>query len=143
MTEPNACAFPVVVSQGIYDGGLTKREYFAGLAMQGLAVGVCGLISGEFTAYAKGSCNTAIAERAVLLADYLLAELAKPKEATNVNTDPIPSPPKNMKTVEAHSLPIGTRIRRSSKPMWIVTVGLDNTCYHREDILADDWEVVP
>ena len=45
--------------------GLTKREYFAGLAMQGLA-------SFEHIAI------EAIAEQSILLADALLAELDKP-----------------------------------------------------------------
>jgi hypothetical protein len=50
--------------------GLTKLEYFAGLAIQGL----CLTASPK---YDKGECNAAIAERAVILARALLAELEK------------------------------------------------------------------
>lgn len=38
MTDPNAQAFPLdVEGNATYDGGLTKREWFAGMALQGLA----------------------------------------------------------------------------------------------------------
>jgi len=50
-----------------YDDGLTKREYFAALAMQGL------MANEEFS---YDSCK-AIAEKAVEQADELLAALAK------------------------------------------------------------------
>ena len=52
-------------SQGNFNG-LTKREYFAGLAMQGLL------------ANPDLYVNMKIGQEAVLLADELLAELAKP-----------------------------------------------------------------
>jgi len=49
---------------------LTKREYFAGLAMQGLCVGK---LTGDIT---KGECVD-IAECAVIIADQLINELNK------------------------------------------------------------------
>jgi hypothetical protein len=52
--------------------GLTKREYFAGLAMQGICQGIA-------CDYSRGPCNQAAAERAVSLADALIAELEKTK----------------------------------------------------------------
>lgn len=52
----------------------TKRELFAAMAMQGLA-------SNDVSAmYDKGACNAAIVARAVVLADALLAELAKEQQ---------------------------------------------------------------
>ena len=50
--------------------GLTKREYFAGLAMQGL------LSNPDFSIPAKDS-RVYIAEKSVKLADVLLKELSK------------------------------------------------------------------
>lgn len=50
-----------------FPAGLTKREYFAGLAMQGL------LSSGEYTSYHL------VASDAVEYADVLVKELAKEK----------------------------------------------------------------
>ena len=50
--------------------GLTKRELFAAMAMQGL----CLLGDGS---YSLGPCNAAMVERSVVLADALLAELEK------------------------------------------------------------------
>ena len=51
--------------------GLTKREYFAGLAMQGLCAGR--------TEYENPMCDV---KRAVELADLLLKELDKPISTT-------------------------------------------------------------
>ncbi len=54
-------------------GGLTKREYFAGLAMQGLSVG-------KRTADLKqGECYD-IAECAIIIADELLRQLETTKQ---------------------------------------------------------------
>lgn len=42
MTEPTDNAFPIFTAQGevyVCQGGLTKREHFAALAMQGLLAG--------------------------------------------------------------------------------------------------------
>lgn len=54
-----------------YRGGLTKREYFAGLAMQGY----CG---GEYTGQ-SGMPTESIAEWSVEMADALLIQLRKNK----------------------------------------------------------------
>lgn len=59
--------------------GMTLREHYAGLAMQGMVGGMVGLLNGEPSAYAKGACNAVVADRAVALADALLEALeAKP-----------------------------------------------------------------
>jgi hypothetical protein len=58
-------AFPLVVGMKPYNG-LTKREYLAGLAMQGLMASP----GNDFT-------FEQWATRAVMMADALLAELAK------------------------------------------------------------------
>jgi hypothetical protein len=82
MSNANEQAFPRMVEMNWYEsteryqvenqGGLTKLEYFAGLAMQGLCLTAS-------LKYDKGECNAAIAERAVVLALALLAELEKEK----------------------------------------------------------------
>lgn len=72
MTDPNEPAYPVKVYDGslqeaIAPRGLTKREYFAAMAMQGMISGSQGLeiAVDEF------------AERSAMLADALIAELNK------------------------------------------------------------------
>ena len=55
-------------------GGLTKREHFAGLAMQGLLTRVPNRHNGE-TDLGILECKR-IAEEAVIMADKLLAELS-------------------------------------------------------------------
>ena len=75
MENSNIPAFPVKLRDGEkYDGhsnidGLTKREYFAGLAMQGMMAhnGPYGITNGPGN----------IAERSVEIADALLVELDK------------------------------------------------------------------
>ena len=65
--------------QGI---GLTKREYFAGLAMQGL------LANMAITDYLRGNSvmpvPSSIAKESIELADALLAELEAEQEVGNV-----------------------------------------------------------
>lgn len=61
MTKPNDPAFPTE-THAILDG-LTKREYFAGLAMQGLC--------------ADTNYDGDVAASSVKLADALIAELNK------------------------------------------------------------------
>ena len=58
-------------------GGLTKRELFAAMAMQGLLHGAVGFIgnSKDPSAYAHGPCNADVAERSVSMADALLDAL--------------------------------------------------------------------
>lgn len=65
MTIPNDPAFPI----GISASGLTKREYFAALALEGIIRNASQHV--DFDWYAQ--C-------AVRYADALIAELAKPKE---------------------------------------------------------------
>ena len=57
--------------------GMLLRDYFAAAAMQGLVVGCSGMLGNEFTPYAKGSCNAAIADRAYVLADVMLTRRVK------------------------------------------------------------------
>lgn len=64
-SRADACAFPTVAS----DPGLTIREHYAGLAMQGL------LASPE----GEGLDADGIAKYAVRRADALIAELARSK----------------------------------------------------------------
>jgi len=61
-------AFPFRVN-GVDYGGVTKREYFAALAMQGLCA------NDTSASYDKGPCNAAIVARSVVLADALIAAL--------------------------------------------------------------------
>lgn len=78
MTHPNDSAFakPAFVSeQGVVDHpqeGLTKREYFAAMAMQGY----CG---GEFTGQ-SGKPHKDMAEWSVEMADSLIEALNKTKQ---------------------------------------------------------------
>jgi hypothetical protein len=67
-TEPNHNAFPLSSIQGLLpEFGFTKREYFAGLAMQGLCANP---MSDDMTA-------PEIAEEAIRRTDALIAELNK------------------------------------------------------------------
>jgi hypothetical protein len=54
----------------VFNPGLSKRELFAAMAMQGL----CSNASAD---YSSGKCNASIVERAGILADALIAELEK------------------------------------------------------------------
>jgi len=66
--KPNAAAYPVVSKHsGIVSTGVTKREYFAGLALQGL-------LAGDYGCDPKG-----LAADAVLHADELLKQLENTK----------------------------------------------------------------
>lgn len=62
--------------RGLMRGGLTKREYFAGLAMQGMVA--LGPIEGQLPGIAR------CVERCVRLADALLAELSKDSPSWDV-----------------------------------------------------------
>lgn len=70
MTNGNDLAYPTFDDKGIcpdsYSGGLTKREYFAGMAMQGI-VSHC----------YKDHPDQRIAESAVMMADALIEVLNK------------------------------------------------------------------
>ena len=66
---------------GKITGGLTKREYFAGLAMQGLKLPHWGDYStGDHERGTPSTHAKKTAEFAVLLADALIKELEKPRE---------------------------------------------------------------
>ena len=68
-TKPNNSAFPIIAEDYIIDGGLTKREYFAAMALQGIISNKDGLdIKIE-----------RIVESAVDTADALIEELNKNK----------------------------------------------------------------
>lgn len=73
MTNPNDPAFPIIVNAlEIHSSraGLSKREYFAAMAMQGLIAGSQGRVKWNETQFAMGAIN---------LADALIAELNKEK----------------------------------------------------------------
>ncbi len=57
-----------------YHGGLTKREWFAGMAMQGM------IFNGDAYVDLVLSSNKNWSERAVIAADALIAELNKSEE---------------------------------------------------------------
>lgn len=64
--ESGGAAFPMSHEQkqtGVW--GLTKREYFAAMALQGLT---------SFCApnYSAGACNSVVVDRAFLLADLMI-----------------------------------------------------------------------
>lgn len=68
MSTPNdgGPAFPIVP----YHHGLMIRDYFAGQALTAMTAA---------PDYSKGPCNAAMAERAYIIADAMLAERAKTK----------------------------------------------------------------
>jgi hypothetical protein len=72
----NEPAFPQIdTSKPYIFQGLTKREYFAGLAMQGLTAGNAGWQGYEKDEYAKHCAITSVE-----LANALIAELSKEGE---------------------------------------------------------------
>ncbi len=72
-TNPNDSAWPLPNdSRSLNKKGLTKREYIATAAMQGLLAGL-----------AHGYNEIEIAEDAVSMADRLIAKLNKPSEETD------------------------------------------------------------
>lgn len=66
-TKPNNSAFPIIAENYIIDGGLTKREYFAAMALQGML--------------AKYGSDYQVqnAKEAIYWADALIEELNKTK----------------------------------------------------------------
>jgi hypothetical protein len=69
IAKKNESAFPIIAEDYIIDGGLTKREYFAAMALQGIIANKDGLdIKIE-----------RIVESAVDTADALIEELNKTK----------------------------------------------------------------
>lgn len=70
MKNKDKAAFPCATSIG-YNSGLTKREYFAAMAMQGI-VGNSGMVD-----IMSPSCASICAEFAATCADAILSELDK------------------------------------------------------------------
>jgi hypothetical protein len=70
---------PIMPADFRVTGPDPSRAEMAMAAMQGMLFGCVGNIgtSTEVSAYAKGHCNSAIAERAVAMADALIAALEK------------------------------------------------------------------
>ena len=66
-TKKNESAFPIIAEDYIIDGGLTKREYFAAMALQGLLADYESESIEDYSKYA------------VKLADSLIEELSKKK----------------------------------------------------------------
>lgn len=66
-TKPNDSASPIIVENYIVDGGLTKREYFAAMALQGF-----------ITKHGVDSQEQHI-KQAVFMAEFLIEELSKTK----------------------------------------------------------------
>jgi hypothetical protein len=67
-TKPNNSAFPIIAEDYIIDGGLTKREYFASMALQGLL----SMYGSDY--------QVQIAKDAIYWADSLIEELNKTKQ---------------------------------------------------------------
>lgn len=76
MSNANDPAFPILNGAPSYPG-LTKREYFAAMAMQGFIH--CNLHADNSDLSIK-TLNEMLAQTSVIAADALIAELAKGKE---------------------------------------------------------------
>ena len=66
-TKKNESAFPIIAEDYIIDGGLTKREYFAAMALQG------------FIAKYGVDCQEQHIKQAIFIADFFIEELSKTK----------------------------------------------------------------
>jgi len=66
-TKTNNSAFPIIAEDYIIDGGLTKREYFASMALQAF-----------ITKYGI-DCQEQHTKQAVFMAEFLIEELNKTK----------------------------------------------------------------
>ena len=75
MTQPNESAFARPSSSTSHQDGLTKREYFAAMAMQGLLTRVPKRHNDEVDLGINESSR--IAQESVLMADLLIEELNK------------------------------------------------------------------
>lgn len=73
MTDPHAQAFPHATYTDAHMQGLTKREYFAGVAMSGLLPGP----ELHITNFIMEDAPKEYAVVAVAMADALIAELSK------------------------------------------------------------------
>ena len=65
--KKNESAFPIIAEDYIIDGGLTKREYFAAMALQG------------FIAKYGVDCQEQHIKQAIFIADFFIEELSKTK----------------------------------------------------------------
>lgn len=80
-TDDGGQAFPSPAVEGHHpqQPGMSLRDWFAGQAMASMLSGCVGLIgnSQDVTAYASGHCNSAVVERAWLMAEraWLMADL--------------------------------------------------------------------
>lgn len=93
-TIPTKEGPPIILPVYVAEGGLTKREYFAGLAMQGELAATAGTFSSKemLAAYVAslkvkgfggaGEYYAYTASEAVKYADALLAELSKNQRPT-------------------------------------------------------------
>lgn len=77
MTNHNEYAYPTQgnAASGELEGGLTKREYFAAVAMQGICAGSGG--AGKYTVNGGWYRPDTIANAAVEIADALIEALNK------------------------------------------------------------------
>lgn len=76
--KPNDAAFPRVCVDGFETMGLSKREYFAAIAMQGLcASDVIQTYLKEKTRWGTSEGSEKLAVSAISLADALIEELNK------------------------------------------------------------------
>ena len=72
VTQPNVNAFPRMFGNDAPQDGLTKREYFAAVAMQGILAG-----EDNFPYKSKDEFLKSITSISVELADQLIIELNK------------------------------------------------------------------
>lgn len=84
-TNPNDSVYPQIINSetnGLQysEGGLTKREYFAAMAMQGTLANPEGMeyLSKRYGNHDFPSAFASIAAKSVQLADALITELNKP-----------------------------------------------------------------
>lgn len=66
-TIANDCSFPLIAENYIIDGGLTKREYFAAMALQGF-INKYGV-----------DCQEEHIKQAIFIGDFFIEELNKTK----------------------------------------------------------------
>lgn len=71
-------AFPALGSDGVLFTGMTLRQYYAGVAMQGLLANPGFKDSAIRFAPPDGDIKTVYSRQATVAADALLEELAKP-----------------------------------------------------------------
>lgn len=75
MANPDKSAFPLTTDYMDGDGGLTKREWFAGLAMAGILANT--VVSKEVIALGEKEGARVLVNAILGMADGVLAELEK------------------------------------------------------------------